>query len=144
MGGLRHPALRLLGRWRLTRVIADSHAGQEGRFTGEAELFHDAAPDRLRWEERGEMRLGGHAGPASRAYLWRLHPPDRAEVLYEDGRFFHLARVRGASCAVRHDCGPDLYEGEYLFDAPDRWRLVWRVRGPRKDYRMETLHERIG
>ena len=142
-GGLTHPALALRGRWRLSRRIEDFRAGTEGGFEGEAQLYHDSeAPDRLRWEEAGVMRLGGVEAEGRRAYLWRLQPPALVEIRHEDGRFFHLLRLRGGEDAVRHDCPPDLYEGLYRFHGPDRWTLTWRVRGPRKDYRMETLHQR--
>ena len=147
-GGVSHPALALRGRWRLTRDIHDAHGGQTGRFEGEAQLSHDpaqegGAPDRLRWAESGILRLGGAEAEGTRVYLWRLQPPDVVEFRHGDGRFFHLLRLRGGRAEVHHDCAPDVYRGEYLFEGPDRWRLIWRVTGPRKDYRMETLHERI-
>ncbi|MGG7565736.1 DUF6314 family protein [Rhodovulum sp. DZ06] len=135
----------MLGRWRLTRRIEDFHAAQEGAFHGEAELRHEpGAPDRLAWEEEGLLRLGKAEARGRRAYLWRLQPPDVVEISHADGRFFHLLRVKGDGDAVSHDCPPDLYKGEYRFETPDRWTLEWRVTGPRKDYRMLTVHERIG
>lgn len=156
-----HPALALIGRWRLTRRIEDFRAGSEAAFDGEALLAPDAgaggaeppspgvgigaAAAHLRWAEHGILRIGGAQSQARRAYLWRLGPPDMVDVSYEDGRFFHaFAMAPGGEAAVRHDCPPDLYDGAYRFETPDLWRLTWRVRGPRKDYRMTTEHLRIG
>ena len=100
---------------------------------------------RLRWAEEGALTLGGVQTQARRVYLWRLFAPDGVEVAYEDGRFFHaFAMEPGGAAEVRHDCAPDLYEGVYAFEGPDRWRLTWRVRGPRKDYAMTTDHLRVG
>jgi hypothetical protein len=100
---------------------------------------------RLRWTEEGVLRMAGAETRARRVYLWRLTPPDMVDVAYEDGRHFHaFAMALGSGADVAHDCPPDVYSGSYAFENPDRWRLSWRVRGPRKDYRMTTSHARIG
>ncbi|MFT4793977.1 MAG: hypothetical protein ACJAVR_000253 [Paracoccaceae bacterium] len=171
MTGVLHPALALVGQWRLTRQIEDVRAGAEVRFEGEALLSRDAGSGRLappspgvgsaaaarvadgaplpatihlRWAEEGTLHMGGTQTRARRVYLWRLSARAMVEVAYEDGRIFHaFAMAPGGGADVRHDCAPDLYEGVYAFDAPDFWRLTWRVRGPRKDYRMVTEHRRI-
>jgi hypothetical protein len=140
----RHPALALLGRWRLTRRIEDRRADQAGAFDGEAVLRQGS--DALIWEEEGRLRLGPAETIARRSYLWRLRAPDVADIRHHDGRAFHaiaLPDFAGGRVAARHDCAPDLYEGLYVFDSADRWRLTWRVRGPRKDYCMTTEHLRL-
>jgi hypothetical protein len=154
-----HPALALIGRWRLTRRIEDFRAGGDAHFEGEALLAPDLGPGEgaaeppspgaaaahLLWAEHGILRIGGAETQARRSYLWRLGPPDIVDVSYEDRRFFHaFVMAPGGGADVRHDCPPDLYDGAYLFEGPDLWRLTWRVRGPRKDYRMTTEHLRIG
>jgi hypothetical protein len=160
-----HPGLALIGRWRLVRRIEDFRAGTEAGFDGEATLGPVAAPSpasggiepplsgvdeavpaapTLMWREAGTLRLGAHVSAASRVYLWRLIAPDLLDVAYQDGRPFHrVALPRVGEALASHDCAPDRYDGAYTFQGPDRWTLVWRVRGPRKDYRMITEHTRI-
>ena len=54
----------LRGRWRLERRLSDHRSGVCGTFTGDAEFAATDDPAVLRYVERGELRFGGHAGPA--------------------------------------------------------------------------------
>ncbi|MCE8467683.1 DUF6314 family protein, partial [Rhodovulum sulfidophilum] len=56
-----------------------------------------------------------------------------------DGRFFHLI-APGARPEARHDCAPDLYRVRYDFSAWPCWSSFWEVRGPRKNYAMESSY----
>lgn len=133
------------GRWRMNRRIAHRRAagqwGQTGLFEGVAVFAPDEAG--LVLDEAGELRLPpGPALQASRRYLWRAQP-DVFEVLFEDGRPFHrIGRREDVVCAW-HDCLPDSYEVTYNFSHWPRWRAVWRVTGPRKDYTMITDYSRL-
>lgn len=127
------------GLWQLSRRIDDRRAGQELRLEGTLRFTPDG-PGRLRCEERGRLELPGRApAETTRELIWQ-EAPGGIEVLYSDGRFFHLMPLAGGP--VRHDCAPDLYEGDYDFSAWPRWRLSWQVRGPRKDYTMISEHWR--
>ncbi len=120
------------GRWRIDRRIEDMRAGRTGWFEGQARLTADGQG--LAYRELGELRLGG-ARPlaASRRFLWRAEA-DGIAVLYEDGTPFH--RIAGGAPVVQafHACGPDDYEVSYNFTRWPAWRVIWRVRGPRKEY----------
>jgi hypothetical protein len=62
------------------------------------------------------------------------------EVRHADGALFHLWRPGDT---VTHPCADDLYTG--VVDGSARaWRVVWEVRGPRKDHRIETGFSRAG
>lgn len=129
------------GTWRIDRQIADLRAGQRGRFEGTARLV-PGPRGRWTWQESGTIRLGtGAPMPAERRYLWQ--PRDGTiEVLFEDGRFFHAFDPSAAGPEARHDCAPDLYHVRYDFTGWPAWRATWQVEGPRKAYRMESLHRR--
>lgn len=127
-----------IGTWRLTRRIDDRRAGMTGRFTGQATFRPEGAD--LAYREDGILRLGEGAGlVASRAYRWRA-TPDGLEILFEDGRFFHAFALDAPQAVAGHDCGADRYEVQYDFRDWPHWRAVWGVRGPRKDYCMESLY----
>ena len=124
----------LAGRWRLTRRIDDFRDRRVGTFRGFADV--DLSADGFTYGETGTLRLEGSAPmAATRRYLWRVDG-GRVLVSFEDGRFFHgFDPGLGRSDAV-HRCGEDDYRVIYTFLKWPDWRAEWRVRGPRKDYRM--------
>jgi len=133
------------GRWHLSRVIEDRRAQSQGQFEGSA-LFAPQAGKLgvLEYFETGEMSYAGQPPmAASRAYIWTQGPSGIA-VLFDDGRPFHVIEdARRAPDAVHH-CDPDLYHVCYDFSQwAAGWRAVWRVQGPRKDYRMVSEYRRI-
>ncbi|MCB8883479.1 hypothetical protein ACELLULO517_24740 [Acidisoma cellulosilytica] len=97
----------------------------------------------IRFSESGILTLGAVVMNAARDYRFEIVGPDRFLVFFDDGRLFHDAQLSddGAAC-VTHDCAPDLYRGRYRMDGPDRWRLSWRVTGPRKDLVIATVFSR--
>jgi Family of unknown function (DUF6314) len=97
----------------------------------------------LRYAERGELRLGGHRGPASRALLYRELPGGAADVRFADGRPFYRLDLRSGMCTVRHDCGQDRYVISHLVRAADWLEERWQVTGPRKAYDGVTTLRRL-
>jgi hypothetical protein len=140
----------LMGRWRADRVIEDFRSGQRGSFDGVATFAADSgtetagAPGGLTYQELGELRFGGHRGPASRCLIYRPGPGGRAHVLFQDGRpFFELDLATG-TCRAEHPCRSDRYELTVSVLGPDCYVERWRVTGPGKDYEMTTTLTRIG
>ncbi|WP_424986634.1 DUF6314 family protein [Microbulbifer sp. S227A] len=124
------------GRWSLRREI-DHADGTRARFDGHATWSADG--DRLRLEETGLLRIGdGPPFTATRRYFW--HPP--LSVHFDDGRFFHDVPPMGGDTG--HWCAPDQYDGAYDFTPWPEFRVIWRVSGPRKSYRMNSVYRRIG
>ena len=129
------------GRWRLERRIADRRAGVEGRFDGAADLTPEGAG--LTYAERGQLVLGAGAPmTAERRYRWTQGEGGRIAVAFADGRAFHSFDPAAGAAEAAHWCDPDDYRVRYDFSAWPLWRAVWQVRGPRKDYRMESLYRR--
>ena len=124
------------GDWQVSRRIEDTLSGQDGRFTGVARFERDGVG--LRYSERGVLELGGASMEAERVYLWRASG-DGIEVLFDDGRAFHL--INGSSEAA-HWCDPDQYDVTYDFAGWPKWSSRWRVLGPRKDYVMVSDYRR--
>ncbi|MGH1367286.1 MAG: DUF6314 family protein [Maritimibacter sp.] len=128
------------GRWRMTRQIDDALANQLGQFVGEAVFV--AQPGGLHYTERGTLTLNGTGFAASRSYMWR-EVEAGVEVDFEDGRFFHGFALAQPRQKAHHSCSPDEYSVTYDFAAWPRWRAIWAVKGPRKDYVSNTQYERI-
>lgn len=126
------------GRWAISRQITDHRARQTAQFTGHANLAQVDAGLWL-WNETGHMRYG--TGPdmvATRRYYWRQAGP-QIEVLFEDMRPFHHFGA-GPHAAAQHWCAPDHYDVAYDFDRWPCWQACWQVQGPRKHYRIDSLH----
>lgn len=118
------------GAWAFARSVTEA----EGRVThvaGRTVWRREGAG--LICEEAGEMHMAGHAPmQVARRYIWGAD----LTVYFEDGRFFHQIPPEGGAAA--HWCDPDQYDGCYDFSLWPRFRVIWRVRGPRKDYQMVT------
>ena len=128
------------GVWRITRRIDDALTGQSGLFTGQA--VFEPNDEAFTYRETGTLQLGaGQPMHAERRYLWRKSGQG-VEVFFDDGRPFHFIDLTQPNPTANHDCPPDWYEVEYDFADWPRWRAIWRVRGPRKDYRMTSEYRR--
>jgi hypothetical protein len=114
----------------------------EGSFLGEATFSpQDGGLDYL---EEGEMKLGVVQGRAFRRYRFAFPECARAEVFFEDGRFFHDLILGPDHYRVRHDCPPDLYLGRFRLLGREEWQAIWLVRGPRKLHLLESRYQRKG
>ncbi len=110
--------------------MLDRRTGTAGRFEGVATFAADG-----RWIEEGTLDFGGYRGPARR----ELRIAD-GMVWFADGRPFHPLDLTGGP--VEHLCGEDTYTGAYRLHEPDRLEVAWRVTGPEKDQRIDTLYSR--
>lgn len=140
MAGHRDGALsEFAGTWHLRRVVENA-IGPDARFEGTAEFAPDDAG--LVLVERGEMRIEGQGGfAAERRYLWRPSAAGIA-VLFSNGRPFHEFDPASDRPEAEHPCAPDHYRVAYDFSGWPAWRSVWRVRGPRKSYVMQSRYFR--
>lgn len=122
------------GRWRFERRIEDATL-PDATVRGRAEWL--ARGTALLYVETGLLTM--QAQPpmqTTRRYLWQ----DGLRVFFEDGRFFHQVPPQGG--AALHDCPPDTYHVQYDFADWPQFETLWRVAGPRKDYRMRTRYWR--
>jgi Family of unknown function (DUF6314) len=133
----------LRGRWRLERRLADHRSGIGGTFTGDAAFAATADPAVLRYVERGELRFGGHVGPAIRTLVLLGRPGGAADVRFADGREFYRLDLGPGCCQAEHRCGPDHYAVTYRVLAQDLLEEHWRVAGPRKAYDSVTALRRL-
>lgn len=126
----------LEGAWQVTRRVW-GHPGA-ARMTGEARFIPDGMG--LTEEITGVMILPGAAPmQVTRRLLWR--DEGGIAIRFEDGRPFARPGA-GGRLWFGHDCPPDTYIGRITLGPGAHWRQSWRVRGPRKDYRMVTLYAR--
>ena len=133
----------LRGRWRLERRLDDHRSGVCGTFTGDAVFAATDDAAVLRYAERGELRFGGHAGPATRSLVFLGRPGGVADVRFADGREFYVLDLRSGMWTARHGCGADEYVVSYLVRAAGWLEERWQVTGPRKAYDSMTTLRRL-
>ncbi|MEM8633145.1 MAG: DUF6314 family protein [Pseudomonadota bacterium] len=134
-----------LGAWSLERAINDISVGGEGRLSGTVDIRREG--EGWAYNEKGALRYGDQPQlAATRRYLWQSLPGQRPgiEVLFEDGRPFHIIDLGQTMPHAEHVCAPDLYHVTYDFAQWPTWYSVWRVSGPRKNYRMLSRYRPQG
>ncbi|MBV8651678.1 MAG: hypothetical protein JO255_09445 [Alphaproteobacteria bacterium] len=131
----------LLGSWRISRRIYDARLGLRGHLEGSAAFT--PSPGGLVYEEAGRLRFGAYEGEAAQRFRFAIEPGAAATVHRADGSLFHRLELSSGTADIVHDCGADRYCGRYRVLDEDRLRIVWHVTGPRKRYRMTTLHWRV-
>jgi hypothetical protein len=137
----------LAGDWDVVREIADHRSGRAGQFRGRASFRPAADGPRsctLDFAEQGELRFGGHRGPASRSLRYHGRADGAADVRFADGRPFFRLDLRSGSCRAVHPCQADRYAVTVTWLSPDCFTEIWRVTGPDKDYDMTTVYTRAG
>ncbi|MCX3062498.1 DUF6314 family protein [Streptomyces beihaiensis] len=139
----------LRGSWQVERTVRDLADDLTGTFCGAADFTADVTADAagpggsLLHRESGTFTWRGTARPAERTLRWLPgEAPGTAEAHFADGRFFHGLDLRTGHDVADHPCAADLYRGEFTVYGADRWRVVWRVRGPAKDLLLTTDHRR--
>lgn len=133
----------LSGRWRAERTVRDLTNGEEGHFEGTV-VFGPLEGGGLLQSESGDFTWRGVTRPAGRTLRFLPGPGGTADVRFADGRPFHDLDLSAGRYVADHPCSADLYRGEFTVRDADRWRTVWRVRGPAKDLELTTGYARVG
>ncbi|KAL1524643.1 hypothetical protein AB1Y20_019530 [Prymnesium parvum] len=152
----------LLGGWALEKAMDYRRGGVSGTFTGVttfAPLEHRERAALLLYKEEGQAVLGAERSTfqASKSLLWDFggeqvevffdEAKDRSpEAVVRGARFFHHIDVAAAAESpfqFEHPCLADMYRGTLCLDAPDSFRMLWRVNGPNKDGTIDATYTRI-
>jgi len=150
MDGINRQVLRFLqGEWAIHRRFEGSYAGV---FTGTANVLPEAdSPGTCRYREQGKLTDGdGNTFEAKQNYRYRLLEGN-LEVLKREGADWIVMHELGFSddggkaiASHVHLCGRDRYAATYRIDfAGGAWELAYTVSGPEKDYRIQSLYERL-
>ncbi len=130
----------LAGTWHISRRIGDVRQGIVGRLTGFATFAR--SPDGLTYDEKGDLRFGTYLGRATRRYRLVMDRPGSGEMRQADGSPFHSLDLTSGIAEILHQCARDRYCGRYRVLDGNRFTVIWHVTGPRKHYRLATLHSR--
>ncbi|OAH11964.1 DUF6314 family protein [Streptomyces jeddahensis] len=133
----------LAGSWDVDRTVRDLASGAEGHFSGTTVFGPLNSGDGLLHEESGTFVWQGTPRPAERTLRFLPGPSAGAALVqFSDGRPFHDLDLTSGHHVADHPCAADLYRGEFTAQSADRWRTVWRVKGPTKDLVLVTEYTR--
>ena len=123
--------------WAISRQIIDHTQDAKLTFIGRCEVSDGW------YQETGQMVLpDGQSLSSTRRYRWGA-TLEGVDVHFDDGRFFHRIDLAHASAQARHFCDPDDYEVSYEFTQWPVWTSLWKVKGPRKDYEMDSSYRKL-
>lgn len=127
-----------VGKWQLSRTIVQKN-GDTFLFDGSADFtWHDG---QLLYQESGQVKApNGNVLLAERTYIWQAALNNQFDVLFDDKRYFHT--FSAAKPYGEHLCGNDHYVVNYTFTRWPAWTSTWQVKGPRKDYQMNSRYQR--
>ncbi len=134
---------QLIGIWGLERQI-DDRSGH-GVLSGQC-IFTPIDENRLLCEERGELRYNGVEIEASRSYIYECRD-DKIIILYNDlhrkGDVLHELDFsnEGDTQIARHChlCVTDTYDLEFQLLGNGKIQMNYVVKGPHKDYTMNSI-----
>ncbi|MBS0603935.1 MAG: hypothetical protein JSS60_02740 [Verrucomicrobia bacterium] len=133
----------LEGRWTLSRFIS-GHGKMEGTATFKKNSSDNTC---LHYREEGVF-IGdnGKANNVFREYYYRLSN-DTISVLFskKPEKLFHILSFADTSpitATASHLCECDNYDAIYTFATPDEFTLFYSVKGPKKDYSIQTVFKR--
>lgn len=148
VNSLQHIFAQFNGAWSFERSITSLlDTTSIARATGIA-LFTADTQSLLRYEENGQLMLTDtHAAPSSffRHYLYVLRE-NAIHVLYGDGpqkdalyqELIYDTQNSILRSSATHVCGDDCYDSVYHLMDDNMFSLNTTVRGPRKDYVINT------
>jgi hypothetical protein len=133
---------RLLGEWRIEREIPG-----QGSMSGIAS-FVVAGDSGVLYRESGEVRL--HDGTRLRGeqcYFYKAITNGFAVYFHDSAELFERVTFLGGEGEAwvgraEHLCKSDVYASRYVFYGDGTFEIRHAVRGPRKDYSIQTRYQR--
>jgi hypothetical protein len=132
----------LVGEWSFVREVP-GQANMTGRAT--VSLVDEST---ALYEEWAEVRLvDGGILRGEQRYLYRKSEAGFAVLFADTRKLFHELRfhVDPDGClraSAKHQCGDDVYVSEYRMGVDGSFTVSHAVRGPKKDYVIDTMYRR--
>ena len=130
----------LAGSWSLERTVFDELRGEQGTLSGSAQFSEEGAD--LLYREDGILLFGGLQSETFRIYRYCFPEMQRAEILFEDGSFFHDLNLKTGVWDAEHACGDDAYCGHFKTISAVSWSSRWSIEGPRKQMTIASVYRR--
>lgn len=122
------------GIWNVRRKIFDQRTSSYSHFEGQACITP------TQFDEHGDTFANGAKLRSRRTYSL-VTERNRVTVRFPGMREF-VCIDDAASQQLAHHCGDDFYKGRVVFLSTNGRVEVWRVFGPRKDYRSIAFYRR--
>ena len=139
------------GCWKVSRKIQEP---QKNWVTGEGKARFEAIsndPKVLLYKEELQILTNSEKFDVSKEYVFR-YLENKISVFFKEKpeRFFYSLEFQQPSNEVKvitaqaeHLCIKDLYKAQYKFFDDNKFELIYQVKGPKKNYLMTTIYDRI-
>ncbi len=133
----------LRGSWKIERTITHRFPIIESyQATGSAKFSLEEVHT-LHYEEEVKLRnlRTKDVFQSTQQYVYRYDAVlDTLTKHFSDGRLFYKLEISDNGASGYHLCQEDHYSAEYLFESQENFSLTYLVKGPRKDYTMQTQY----
>lgn len=131
----------LPGNWHLTRIVKGFPRQEVVTMKGIASFIPNETG--LTYKEKGDYLYQGQHLYFQQTYYYQKEKEAKYGVYFQDKRWFYALFLSNKTQKIQHLCGKDAYQGLFLWQSEDTWELCWQVKGPTKDFSIETLYERL-
>jgi len=121
-------------------MIDDRRGRQSGTLEGTCCFAQEKGS--LLCSETGVLTLGGHSGPAHRAYRYFIDATSQVRIEHADGAPFVTLDFLNGVAEAHHICSDDTYNGVITILGDDHWTQHWTVIGPAKDHTLVSTLRR--
>jgi Family of unknown function (DUF6314) len=134
----------ILGEWSFVREVPG-----QASMTGQATVCLQEDGTALYRETARIVLVGGEILHGEQRYLYRKTGDGFAVFFHDTRGLFHDLKfsVHGDGClkaSASHDCNADLYLSEYELRSDGSFFTQHTVRGPRKNYVLQTVYRKTG
>lgn len=139
------------GNWSFKRMIFCSSCEEPFAEADGHACFSAVGKEKLVYKEEGKLSLrsSGQTFPFSRSFIY-LFGADQLEVYFNDGsnsdrlyqRYLLDSGNNMLSPGALHICRDDCYNGIYSLLSPVEYKLATSIKGPKKEFRIETYAKR--
>lgn len=129
----------LEGHWQWRRTISE-----QGTAQGKAS-FTRLSPTQLAYREDGLLSTQSTDFKMFRTYTYQLEEENISVFFagHTNSLFHRLQFTSPITASASHLCLCDHYEATYTFLNPTTFRLTYQVKGPKKDYTIDTTFEKL-
>ena len=135
------------GKWFLERTIFHSNEDRPYGIANGVAYFTSADKKSLIYKEEGKLSLisTGQEYPFYRSFIY-VFEGDQVEIFFNDG--FNSGQLyqsynldfdnRVLTPSIQHICKDDCYNGIYSIVSPSAYKLQTAIKGPKKNFKIET------
>ena len=133
---------KLVGKWKIKRLIFDYYADNKFSFIGEliVSVCKNIKSNYL-FSEYGKLFLDEKIFNTTKSYRSN-QIESRLEIFHKDKSFFFSLDGTKTRQSMYHRCLEDEYKGDFKITSTDSFTITWHVIGPNKTYYSKSIYKK--